>query len=161
MGTPPRVLEAAVTSAPIDPGALLAVVGGAGDGAVLLFLGTVRDTNEGRPVKGIRYEAYEEMAGAVLAEVAAEAAARLGSGSLAVVHRVGELAVGEVSVAIAVSSAHRAAAYEASRHVIEEIKKRLPVWKHEHYTDGGSDWVRGQDPVAGAAAAARGEGEDA
>jgi molybdopterin synthase catalytic subunit len=62
-----------------------------------------------------------------------------------VVHRVGELAIGDVSVAIAVSSPHRAEAYDASRYVIEEIKKRLPVWKHERYADGDAGWVRGSD----------------
>jgi molybdopterin synthase catalytic subunit len=87
------------------------------------------------------------MAAPVLTDIAHEAAAMLGTDRVAVVHRVGELAIGEVSVAIAVSSPHRAQAYEASRYVIEEIKKRLPVWKHEHYTDGRSKWVEGVTPV--------------
>ena len=131
--------------APLDPAALLARVGGATDGAVLLFLGTVRDHADGRSVSGMRYEAYAEMATEVLGAIAREAAERLGTDRVAVEHRVGELAIGEVSVAIAVSSPHRAQAYEASRYVIEEIKKRLPVWKQERYVEGDASWVKGHD----------------
>ena len=127
----------------IDPADVLARVGDATDGAVLLFLGIVRDHADGRAVDGLRYESYEAMAEGVLAEVAREAAARLGTDRVAVVHRVGALAVGDVSVAIAVSSPHRAEAYEASRYVIEEIKRRLPVWKLEQYLDGETRWVPG------------------
>jgi molybdopterin synthase catalytic subunit len=145
---PGRVTHVAITREPIDPARLLANVGAAEDGAELLFLGTVRDHNEGRPVRGVHYEAYQQMAEEVLAQVAGEAAASLLGGSVAVVHRVGELAVGEVSVAIAVSSPHRAEAYLASRFVIEEIKKRLPVWKQERYADGDERWLPGHEPQA-------------
>src|SRR5688572_22975599 len=100
------------------------------------------------------YEAYERMATPVLAEIAHEAAERLRTDRIAVVHRVGELAIGEVSVAIAVSSPHRAEAYDASRYVIEEIKQRLPVWKREHFTSGRSEWVEGVQPTARTAASA-------
>jgi molybdopterin synthase catalytic subunit len=93
------------------------------------------------------------MARSVLLEIAGEAAGRLGTERVAVVHRVGELEIGEVSVAVAVSSPHRAEAYDASRYVIEEIKKRLPVWKEEHYTDGASEWVEGTVPPGTGAAA--------
>lgn len=139
----------AIVSAPIDAAEVLARVGARTDGAVLLFLGTVRDHADGRPVDGMRYEAYAAMAEDVLRAVAAEASARLGTDRVAVVHRIGELELGEVSVAIAVSSPHRAEAYEASRYVIEEIKRRLPVWKHERYADGEAAWVPGQalDPA--------------
>ena len=84
--------------------------------------------------------------------IAEEAVQRLGTNRLAVVHRIGELAVGEVSVAIAVSSPHRAEAYQASRFIIEEIKKRIPVWKHEQYEDGSAAWVQGStlEPTEGA-----------
>ena len=84
----------------------------------------------------------------IATEIAREAAAVLGTDRIAVVHRVGELSVGDVSVAIAVSSPHRAEAYQASRYVIEEIKKRLPVWKKERYSDGMQEWVAGTKPVA-------------
>ena len=133
---------------PIDPGEVLARVGGREDGAVLLFLGTVRDHADGRPVRGMRYDAYREMAEPVLRDIAAEAAEVVGGDGVAVVHRMGELDVGEVSVAIAVASPHRDEAYRASRHVIEEIKKRLPVWKKEFYADGDARWVEGTDPAA-------------
>lgn len=139
-------MYSALVRAPIDPGDVLSRVGSDEDGAVLLFLGVVRNHADGRPVAGMTYEAYEEMARPVLAEIAAEAADRLGTDRIAVVHRVGELAVGEASVAIAVSSPHRAEAYDGSRYVIEEIKKRLPVWKKEHYTDGPAEWVGGTAP---------------
>jgi molybdopterin synthase catalytic subunit len=140
------MVYAAVGPDAIDPAAVLARVGDDRDGASILFLGVVRDHADGRPVEGMRYDAYVEMAEGVLADIAREAAARAGTDRLAVVHRVGELSIGEVSVAIAVSSPHRAEAYDASRYVIEEIKKRLPVWKKEHYTDGAAEWVEGQVP---------------
>lgn len=135
-----------ITTEPLDPAAILEMVGAPEDGAALLFLGIVRDHNDGRRVAGVRYDAYVGMAEAVLAEIAAEAAARLGTDRVVVAHRIGELRVGEVSVAIAVSSPHRAEAYEASRYVIEEIKKRLPVWKEEYYAEGDARWLEGQVP---------------
>ena len=157
-----------VVEDPIDPASLLADAGGDEDGAVLLFLGTVRDHADGRPVTGMRYDAYRDMAVAVLRDIAGEAAELAGNDRVAVVHRVGELAIGDVSVAVLVSSAHRDAAYRASRHVIEEIKKRLPVWKKEFYADGPAAWVEGVDPSAhlrgssaGAAAGTSGEGRGA
>jgi molybdopterin synthase catalytic subunit len=140
------VVHSSIVRTPLDPAAILARVGSPRDGAALLFVGVVRDHAEGRSVTGMRYEAYEEMASAVLADIAREAAQRLGTDRIAVEHRVGALSVGEPSVAIAVSSPHRAEAYEASRYVIEEIKKRLPVWKKERYADGREDWVEGTSP---------------
>lgn len=135
-----------VTSDALRVDELLARVGGRADGAVLLFLGVVRDHANGRAVSGMTYEAYESMAEGVLQAIAREAVDVLGTDRVAVMHRVGDLEIGEVSVAIAVSSPHRERAYEASRYVIEQIKGRLPVWKREHYTDGGTSWVPGVDP---------------
>jgi molybdopterin synthase catalytic subunit len=114
-------------------------------GAVLLFVGTVRDLNEGRRVLGIRYEAYREMAEVVLDQIAQEAEHTAGDCAIAVAHRIGDLDVGDASVMIAVSSPHRAQAFDASRYIIEEIKKRLPIWKHESYAEGDSAWVKGQE----------------
>jgi molybdopterin synthase catalytic subunit len=156
------MIHSALTRSAIDAAQVLGRVGHDEDGATVLFLGTVRNHADARAVTGVTYEAYEEMAAPVLAEVAREAAELLGTDRLAVVHRVGELGVGEHSVAIAASSPHRAQAYEASRYVIEEIKKRLPVWKKEHYADGRDGWVGGTAPRAterageGAPAAAEG-----
>jgi molybdopterin synthase catalytic subunit len=140
------MVRAVVQAGPIEPERVLAQVGSDEDGAVLLFMGVVRNHADGRAVQGMHYEAYAAMASGVLREIADEAAARLGTDRLSVVHRTGELAVGEVSVAIAVSSPHRGEAYEASRYVIEEIKQRLPVWKKERYTDGDASWVEGTVP---------------
>ena len=150
-----------ITTSPIDPSTVLARVGTPGDGAVALFLGTVRNANHGRPVGGMEYEGYRQMARDELAAIVSEAAARAGSDRVAAVHRLGELAVGETSVAIAVSTPHRAEAFEAARHVIEEIKKRLPVWKREHYLDGEAEWLEGRVPVGagGCHAASHGGGD--
>ena len=139
-------MHAWLTSEPISADSVLARVGTDADGAVSVFLGVVRDHNEGRAVRGVRYDAYREMAERVLAEIAAEAAGLAGSDGIAVVHRTGELSVGDVSVAIAVSSPHRAAAFEACRYVIEEIKLRLPVWKQERYVEGDVAWLEGTVP---------------
>lgn len=134
---------ARVSSEPIDPAAVLERVGRPEDGAVLLFLGTVRDHADGRPVRDLHYEAYLPMAQAVLQELAREAAERLGTDRVAVVHRVGSLDVGEVSVAVGVSSPHRAEAFAAARTLMDDLKQRLPVWKREGYADGAREWVDG------------------
>lgn len=115
--------------------------GSGADGAVLFFQGRVRDRNRGRAVSRLTYEAYGEMATRELTTICREALEQFDVGSVAAAHRVGDLALGEVSVAIAVTSAHRDDGYRASRWIIETIKVRLPVWKHEHYEDGESHWV--------------------
>jgi molybdopterin synthase catalytic subunit len=143
-----------VTDQPIDPADVLARVGHPEDGSVLLFLGVVRNHHDGKQVTGIRYEAYQAMAESELAGIAAEAAQILGTDRIAVVHRTGDLDVGEASVAVAVSSPHRAQSYEASRFVMEEIKKRVPVWKLEGFTDGSRQWVEGTVPPTPAPVAA-------
>lgn len=140
-------VHARVTRDPIEPDDVLARVGADSDGAVVLFLGVVRDHNDGAAVTGVTYDAYEEMAARVLVDVAGEAAERLGTDGLAVVHRIGDLAIGDVSVAIAASSPHRAEAFDAARYVIEEIKNRLPVWKKEHYVAAESRWLGGSPPA--------------
>lgn len=141
--------RSALVQEPIEPGRILAEVGDAADGATLLFLGVVRDHADGRAVRGVRYEAYEDMARGILAEIVDEACRLLGTDRIAVVHRVGDLSVGEVSVAVAVSSPHRSEAYQASRYVIEQIKERLPVWKKEGFAGGGEAWVEGTEPRPG------------
>lgn len=136
-----------VTAEAIDPGSVLARVGGPEDGAVAFFAGVVRNENEGRPVSGMEYEGYDEMARDELSAIVAEAADRAGTGRIAAVHRLGRLSVGEVSVAIAVSAPHRGEAFAAARYIIEEIKKRLPVWKREHYLDRETKWLEGHLPA--------------
>lgn len=125
---------------PIDPRAVEAAVSHDGAGAVLSFFGVTRDNFDGRPVSGLHYEAYPEMALGVMAEIAAEAAEKWPGARVAMVHRIGELAVGEVSVVIAASAPHRDKAYQASRYAIDELKARVPIWKKERYTDGAADW---------------------
>ena len=139
---------AEVTDLPLDPSALLSQVGSDTDGARILFVGVVRNHADGRSVDGVTYEAYRDMAERVLHEIVSETARELGRGCVAAQHRTGSLRVGEASVAIAVSSPHRAEAYRASRRVIEEIKIRLPMWKYESYVDGSREWVRGERPEA-------------
>lgn len=125
----------------IDVAALLAEVEDTVNGATVVFLGQVREVNDGRAVSGIEYSAYGEMAERELAAIANECASAFGIAHLAVEHRLGTLALGEASIAIVVAHPHRAAAYEASRFVIEEVKRRLPIWKREGYADGSSEWV--------------------
>ncbi len=144
-------MRAQVVSRAIDGAALLAEVASPSCGATSLFLGTVRDVNDGRAVTGIDYAAYGAMAAIELERIVSEASARFDAPAIVAEHRVGEVAVGGVSVGIAVAHAHRASACDAARYVIEEIKKRLPVWKREHYADGTSEWVdptRVTGPVA-------------
>jgi molybdopterin synthase catalytic subunit len=137
-----------VTREPISADSVLPLVGGPADGAIDLFLGVVRDHHEDAAVSGLHYEAYVGMAEQTLREIVAEAASQAGVGKVAAVHRIGELRVGEVSVAIAASAPHRAEAFAACRYVIEEIKKRLPVWKREHYVGGAEQWLAGEVPSA-------------
>lgn len=126
---------------PIDPMSLVRAVSGASHGAVLLFLGVVRDVNDGREVSGIEYSAYEPMAARELSDIAHAAEARFESSAVAIEHRLGSLALEEVSVGIAVAHPHRAIAYDASRWIIEELKRRVPIWKQEQYRDGQREWV--------------------
>jgi molybdopterin synthase catalytic subunit len=137
-----------VTSEPIDGCALLAETISPSDGAGLLFLGVVRNHNEGQEVGHLEYEAYVEMAESTLEAVVAEARDRWETGAIRVVHRIGRLEIGEASVAIAVASPHRDAAYSASRYIIEELKKRAPIWKREGYLAGDSVWLSGNEPAA-------------
>jgi len=140
-----------LTRSPIDPQGLLAAVSGPANGAILLFLGVVRDVNDGRAVTGIAYSAYEEMATRELAAIAAQAGERFGTGAIAIEHRLGELTLEDASVGIAVAHPRRDGAYMASRWIIEELKRRVPIWKREHYADGTREWV---DPTRAATQAA-------
>jgi len=134
-------MRSAIVDRPIDPAALVTEVSSVSNGATLLFLGTVRETNDGRNVSGMDYTAYRAMAERELGDIVREASSRFGTADIAVEHRLGTLGLGEASVAIAVAHPHRGAAYDAARYVIEELKRRLPVWKLEHYVDGTREWV--------------------
>ncbi len=132
--------RAALTDGPIAAAAVAAAVSAPSRGAVLLFLGTVRGSRSGRPVVGLTYSAYRAMAEERLARIVAELEAGEDDLALAIVHRLGDVPVGEASVAIAAASPHRAAAYEASRLALERLKREVPVWKRERYGDGGAEW---------------------
>lgn len=147
--TPVGVVVAEVTESELDGADLLRRLGGASDGAVIVFEGRVRDHNGGRAVVRLRYDAYREMAADVLQEISQEALARTGASAIGVQHRIGILEPPSVSLVIAVSAAHRGPAYEASSYVIEELKRRLPLWKREEYADGTSEWLAGHAPEAG------------
>ena len=120
----------------LDAQAITASVENDGAGAVVTFLGTVRDNARGRPVTHLDYEAYPEAAEKMLAKIAAEMRDRWPVLRVAIEHRTGKLAIGQVSVVIAVSSAHRDAAFEACAYAIERIKEIVPIWKKEFYEDG-------------------------
>lgn len=144
-------MRCALVDRPIDVAAVIAECARTSNGATVLFLGTVRDVNNGRAITGMDYTAYTSMAYRELADIAAEASAKFETEDIVVEHRIGTLALGEVSVAIAVAHPHRVPAYDASRYVIEHLKQRVPIWKLEHYTDGTREWV-------GAHTRARGSG---
>ncbi len=128
---------------PIDGQALIRSVQTDGDGAVALFLGTVRDHNKGRKVIGLEYSAYEEMALQELERVRDQALERFEISAAAVVHRLGALEIGATSVAVAVAAPHRAAAFDACRFVIDTLKHTVPIWKKEKFEDGEA-WIEGE-----------------
>lgn len=140
-------MRAALVTRPIDVSALIAEVTDPSCGAVSVFLGTVRNVNDGKPVTGIEYKAYEAMAVREMEGVLASVRERFGTSHIVMEHRLGLLGLGEVSVAIVAAHPHRHAAMDATRTAIEEIKKTVPIWKLEHYADGTREWV---DPTRGA-----------
>jgi len=144
----------------IDTAALARRVAEACDGAVATFAGVVRDHHRQRPVDHLEYHAYPEMAVAELRRLARRLAGRHQVNGMALVHRTGQLAVGETSVFIAVAAPHRQPALACCAEAIEEIKQRLPVWKKEFFADGGEpEWVYGPDEICGGKPApGRGQG---
>jgi len=138
-----------LTHQTITPAQLLAAVEDDGSGGTVLFLGCVRDHSQGQKVVALEYEAYEPMAVRQMESIAAEACKRWPVQRLAIAHRLGYMKVGEISVAIAVSCAHRAEAFEACRFAIDTLKHTVPIWKKEYRPDG-SDWVEGCEahPIA-------------
>jgi MoaE-MoaD fusion protein len=132
-----------VTSEPLDPNELLAAVRQDESGAVVLFHGVARNNSEGRRVIALEYDAHASLAEKKLAEVAHEVRSRWPIMAIAVLHRTGRLAIGETSLLVAVSSAHRQEAFEASQYAVDRIKQIVPVWKKEIWEDGTGDWVPG------------------
>ena len=138
--------------APIDALALARELASSGAGACVTFEGWVRDRNAGRAVRALDYQAFAPLAEAEGARILAEAMRQFPIVEIRCAHRVGALSVGELAVWVGVSAAHRDAAFAACRYVIDEVKKRVPIWKNEHYADGDSGWLHPDDtPVEGAA----------
>ena len=136
-----------LTNEPIDVAALLKLVNSNQAGAVVLFLGTVREVTKGRRTSSLDYECYPEMAEKKLRELEAEACRRWPVTACAIVHRLGHMELGEASVAVAVSTPHRQDAFEAGKWLIDTLKEVVPIWKKELWADGTEEWVHpGLDP---------------
>lgn len=136
-----------LTESPIKVDPLVDHVRAPDRGGIAIFLGLVRDHHRGRGVLGLDYSAYGPMAEQVIAEIIREAEGKWSRAAVAVEHRIGALTIGDTAVAVVAAAAHRGEAFEACRYVIEELKKRVPVWKKEFFADGTVEWV---DPTAGA-----------
>ena len=136
-----QVVRAAVAEGTLDVAEHAALVEHAGAGAVVTFAGVVRDHDGGKSVTGLTYSAHPTAA-AVVAEVAADVAARAaGVRAIAVSHRIGALGVGDVALACAVAADHRREAFTTCAELVDEVKRRLPVWKHQAFADGTDEWV--------------------
>jgi molybdopterin synthase catalytic subunit len=135
-----------LTDTPIQVEALLREVSAPDRGGVVTFLGLVRDQHQGREVTGLAYSAYSPRAEATCGEIVSETEARWPV-RVALSHRTGTLSIGDVAVAIAVGGGHRGEAFAACRHVIEELKRRVPIWKLESYADGSEAWVESTNPA--------------
>jgi molybdopterin synthase catalytic subunit len=152
MATPSTDITALVHK-PIDPVALAAYVRGNGDGAIVIFDGFVRDRSKNRHTLYLEYEAYEPMALAKIQQIARHLHTQFSIHRAAMVHRLGRLEIGETSVYIAVSAAHRAAAFDACRYAIDTLKRTVPIWKKEYFEDG-SVWADGELPSVPSATSA-------
>ncbi len=138
-----------LTHGPLDVAAMTDALRREDCGAVLTFLGTTRDHHEGRRVARLAYEAYEPMALRELQALEREAAGRFEIAACVIAHRLGEVPPAEASVVVVVASAHRGPAFDACRWVMDELKRRVPIWKKEHFEGGDAQWVRGT-PLPGA-----------
>ena len=130
-----------LTHEPIDYFALTESVRQGNCGAVVTFLGTVRDLTGEQVTVALDYEAYAPMAEKKMAEIEADTRKRWPVGNISMIHRLGHLEVGDISVAVAVSCPHRAQAFEACRHAIDRLKELVPIWKKENWSDGRTEWV--------------------
>ena len=132
--------RAALVDGSLEVGAVTASVTSSSRGALVVFLGNVRDSHDGRGVERLSYSAYRPMASAALETIAGELSDESRDLEVAIHHRLGEVAAGETSVVIAAAAAHRDLAYTASREALERLKREVPIWKREHYADGESAW---------------------
>lgn len=130
----------ALTNSPIDVAQIIACVSAEEAGAIDVFIGTVRNRNEGRQVTHLEYEAYEPMALKEMEKIARAATQQWNITKLAIVHRTGILTIGEIAVVVAVAAPHRKEAFEACRYIIDTLKASVPIWKKEHF-EGGAVWI--------------------
>lgn len=130
-----------ISDSPIDVASLRRDLESGGAGAIICFEGRVRDHNDGRAVEGLSYQAYAELAESEGRRIVEEARTGFEVERVVCVHRVGNLALGEIAVWTGVSARHRAAAFDACRYVIDQVKLRVPIWKREHYVEGESAWL--------------------
>ncbi len=137
----PEILIVELTNDPIDSQALVERVSTPSCGAVCLFLGTVREFTQDKKTTHLVYEAYPEMALKQMRAILEEAAARWPIPRLGVIHRLGPMGLGEVSIAVAVATPHRGESFEACRWIMDTLKERVPIWKQEHWSDGSTEWV--------------------
>lgn len=135
-----------VTDTELDAGQAIAAVATPAAGAINVFLGVVRDNNLGRNVGHLEYEAYPEMAEKVMRQLGEEAITQFGLERVAILHRTGRLEIGETSLLVAISSGHRAESFEGGHWLVNEIKKRVPVWKKEVW-DTGEAWIEGPESL--------------
>jgi molybdopterin synthase catalytic subunit len=130
-----------ISTEPLDPAPLVALVQSPDMGAIVTFAGVVRNNFGGRATAYLEYEAFEPMAVNVLEQLAAEARTQWGTGTIAVHHRIGRLGIGETAVLIVVAAPHRHEAFEAAEQIMDRIKQVAPIWKKEIWADGASEWV--------------------
>jgi molybdopterin synthase catalytic subunit len=134
-------MDFALSPHPLDPAALAAGLADTRAGAWVTFEGRVRNLNEGRAVVALEYEAYGPLAEKEGARIVAEARERFAVLAVSCTHRTGRLALGDLAVWVGVTAAHRGAAFDACRYVIDQVKARVPIWKKEHYADGATEWI--------------------
>jgi len=144
---PPQI-AVSLTNDPIDFTALTESVRSPLAGAVVLFLGTVRELTGGRRTVALDYEAYPDMARDRMQAIADEACSRWPVVAAGIVHRLGRMELGDASVAVAVSCPHRKDAFEAGRFLIDRLKEEVPIWKQENWADGSKEWVHPGTPSA-------------
>lgn len=130
-----------LTNDPIDTNAVLASVADHAAGASVLFVGTTREFTSGRQTASLEYECYPEMAEKKLSELLVEAQTKWPIVKSAIIHRLGHLGLGEASIAVAISTAHRRDAFEAAQWIMDRLKEVVPIWKKENWADGTTDWV--------------------
>ncbi|MCE9600057.1 MAG: molybdenum cofactor biosynthesis protein MoaE [Spirochaetia bacterium] len=129
-----------ISTTPIDISQAMQCVADPSAGAIVQFLGTVRNTNQGKPVISLEYEAHESLASSLIEEILSTAISKFDLLRAHCIHRIGKLGIGETAVVVLTSSMHRREAYGANEYILNRVKHEVPIWKKEHYPDGSSVW---------------------